>query len=93
MPLQPYFRLLYMFLLSSAPRMSRPSAHSCWEQSKWPDFCTSPFLGGSQLSHGAQKPWHVDKAGLASVGTRPLVSITLARDRLWESRQQRGTNG
>lgn len=92
MPLQTYFRFFHMFLCSSAPGMSRTSAHSCWEHSKWPDFPTSPFQGGGQLSHGAQKPRHVDEAGLALVDTRPLVSVTVARDRVQELRQQRGTS-
>ena len=50
------------------------------------------FRGGGQLSHGAQKPRDVDEAGLASVDTRPLVSVTLARDHIQELRQQRGTS-
>lgn len=50
MPLQTYFRFLYVFLCSSAPRMSRTSAHSFWEHSKWPNFSTSPFQGAVSLT-------------------------------------------
>lgn len=81
MPLQTYFRFLYVFLCSSAPRMSRTSAHSFWEHSKCTDFSTSPFQGAVSLAT-VLRSQGMHEAGLASVDTRPLVSVTLARDHI-----------